>query len=109
MGDPENAARGPAIVVPVYNDWSSLEQLARAIAGLAGPRPWLIVVDDGSSEPGPDLDALAALGLTGEILRLRRNLGHQQAIAVHESPRATKLYDRPGEDITLDAIERITI
>jgi len=32
-----------------------------------------------------------------------------QAIAAHESPRTTKLYDRTSDEITLDAIERITI
>jgi len=32
-----------------------------------------------------------------------------QAIAAHESPRTTKLYDRRGEEISLDAIERIMI
>jgi site-specific recombinase XerD len=32
-----------------------------------------------------------------------------QAIAAHESPRTTKLYDRTGDDITLDEIERILI
>lgn len=32
-----------------------------------------------------------------------------QAIAAHESPRTTKLYDRTGDTITLDEIERIAI
>jgi integrase len=32
-----------------------------------------------------------------------------QAIAAHESPRTTKLYDRTNDDITLDEIERIVI
>jgi len=32
-----------------------------------------------------------------------------QAIAAHESPRTTKLYDRTGEHLTLDEIERISI
>ena len=32
-----------------------------------------------------------------------------QVIAAHESPRTTKLYDRTGDDITLDEIERILI
>jgi integrase/recombinase XerD len=32
-----------------------------------------------------------------------------QAIAAHESPRTTKLYDRTSDEITLDEIERITI
>jgi hypothetical protein len=32
-----------------------------------------------------------------------------QAIAAHESPRTTKLYDRTSDEITLDEIERIGI
>jgi hypothetical protein len=32
-----------------------------------------------------------------------------QVIAVHESPRTTKLYDRTSDEITLDEIERIII
>jgi integrase/recombinase XerD len=32
-----------------------------------------------------------------------------QAIAAHESPRTTKLYDRTGDEISLDEIERILI
>jgi hypothetical protein len=27
----------------------------------------------------------------------------------HESPRTTKVYDRTGDEITLDEVERITI
>ena len=30
-----------------------------------------------------------------------------QAIAAHESPRTTKLYDQTSDDITLDEVERI--
>ena len=32
-----------------------------------------------------------------------------QAIAAHESPKTTKLYDRTGDEITLDEVERIII
>jgi hypothetical protein len=32
-----------------------------------------------------------------------------QAMAAHESPRTTKHYDRTGDEITLDEVERITI
>ena len=32
-----------------------------------------------------------------------------QLIAAHESPRTTKLYDRTGDEITLDEVERILI
>jgi integrase/recombinase XerD len=30
-------------------------------------------------------------------------------VAAHESPRTTRLYDRTGDDITLDEVERISI
>ena len=36
-------------------------------------------------------------------------LENAQAMAAHESPRTTKLYDRTGDEITLDEIERISI
>jgi site-specific recombinase XerD len=36
-------------------------------------------------------------------------LEHAQAIAAHESPRTTKLYDRTSDKLTLDEIERILI
>jgi integrase/recombinase XerD len=36
-------------------------------------------------------------------------LEHAQAIAAHESPRTTKLYDRTSDQISLDEIERIVI
>jgi hypothetical protein len=36
-------------------------------------------------------------------------LENAQAMAAHESARATKLYDRTGDEITLDEIERIRI
>ncbi len=32
-----------------------------------------------------------------------------QAMAAHESPRTTKRYDRTGDEITLDEVERIRI
>ena len=36
-------------------------------------------------------------------------LENAQAMAAHESPRTTKLYDRTGDEITLDEVERIAI
>ena len=34
---------------------------------------------------------------------------HAQAIANHESPKTTKLYDRTSDQITLDEVEKIRI
>jgi integrase len=36
-------------------------------------------------------------------------LENAQLVAAHESPRTTKLYDRTGDEITLDEVERIAI
>jgi len=36
-------------------------------------------------------------------------LENAQRIAAHESQRTTKLYDRTGDEITLDEVERIRI
>ena len=47
-------------------------------------------------------DALAYLDNGG-------TLENAQLMAAHESPRTTKLYDRTGDEITLDEVERIAI
>jgi integrase/recombinase XerD len=46
-----------------------------------------------------------------DVLRMvkRRALENAAMIAAHESPRTTKLYDRTGDEITLDEVERIVI
>ena len=37
------------------------------------------------------------------------SLENAQAMAAHESPRTTKLYDPTGDEITLEEVERIRI
>lgn len=49
-----------------------------------------------------------ATGITA-YLENGGSIENAQAIAAHESPRTTKLYDRTGDEITLDEIERISI
>ncbi len=50
-------------------------------------------------------------GATGITTYLRNGgtVENAQAIAAHESPRTTKLYDRRSDEINLDEIERIII
>jgi hypothetical protein len=43
------------------------------------------------------------------VLKAGGTLENAQAMAKHESPRTTKLYDRIGDEITLDGVERIAI
>ena len=49
-----------------------------------------------------------ATGITA-YLTAGGTLEKAQPMAAHESPRTTKLYDRTGDEITLDVVERITI
>jgi integrase/recombinase XerD len=49
-----------------------------------------------------------AIGITN-YLENGGTLEHAQVLAAHSSPRTTKLYDRTGDSITLDEVERIVI
>lgn len=49
-----------------------------------------------------------ATGITAYLLN-GGTIEKAQAIAAHESPRTTKLYDRTTDEITLDEVERIAI
>lgn len=49
-----------------------------------------------------------ATGITA-YLENGGTIENAQLIAAHESPRTTKLYDRTGDEITLDEVERIVI
>ena len=79
------ASNALVIMIPVYNDWEALDQLLPTIDRVLFDHHRsadVLVIDDGSSispEGTPrDYQALGRI----EILRLKRNLGHQRAIAV---------------------------
>jgi glycosyltransferase involved in cell wall biosynthesis len=77
---------GDLILIPVFNDWESLSELLpkldQSLAGGSGAD--LLLVDDGSTvEPPPSFGAGPFRAIRRvDLLRLRRNLGHQRAIAV---------------------------
>src|SRR5687767_376532 len=74
------------IVTPVYNDWVALVTLVAALdreLASRGRTASLLIVDDGSPQDPDDFKPMDVAALTAiEILHLRRNLGHQRAIAV---------------------------
>jgi len=102
------------IALPVFDDWAALLRLVPLIdAALQSDalRAPLLVIDDASSQPPPialgtgSYDAID--GIT--ILSLRRNLGHQRAIAIglahiekHVPCDAVVLMDADGEDDPAD-------
>jgi polyisoprenyl-phosphate glycosyltransferase len=75
-----------AIVTPVYEDRESFAELCKRLAEVepaaGGARFHVIAVDDGSLAAPPSLSALSDAKISGEILRLARNVGHQGAIAI---------------------------
>jgi glycosyltransferase involved in cell wall biosynthesis len=101
---------GLVVLIPIRNDWRALSLLLpRLLRALASETPPLaiVVVDDGSTEPPPqDLGAsLLSSNASLRIVHLRRNLGHQRALAVglcyiqtHVPCRAVVVMDGDGED-----------
>jgi hypothetical protein len=97
-----------AIVTPVYEDQESFAELCRHLADVerrAGARFHVIAVDDGSLAAPPKLSSIADARLSGEILRLARNVGHQAAISIglaraHSMPNVSAciIMDSDGED-----------
>ena len=99
-----------AVLIPVFNDWDCvallIPRLDAALKACASESE-LVLIDDGSTIPVPEnllrapLENLRAV----RVLHLRRNLGHQRAIAIglyhvyQEIPcRAVVVMDGDGED-----------
>jgi polyisoprenyl-phosphate glycosyltransferase len=79
--------RNLIIVIPSFNDWDALEKLLQIIDEILLPKGIelsAIVVDDYSTKPMPrSLTYQKYRQIRSvNVLRLRRNLGHQRAIAV---------------------------
>jgi glycosyltransferase involved in cell wall biosynthesis len=75
------------ILMPVFNDWRSIALLLPILERelqAAGLQTSLLLVDDGSTEKRPKIVSHNTLQSIQQIdvLTLRRNLGHQRAIAV---------------------------
>ncbi|HEV3272113.1 MAG TPA: glycosyltransferase [Candidatus Methylacidiphilales bacterium] len=106
------------ILTCVYNDWESAEVLFKAIDAEFARREWhwqLVIVDDGSLEARPPgfLNSLASFSSV-EVVVLRRNVGHQRAIAIGLSQifevnkaEAVVVMDADGEDRPEDLIRLI--
>ena len=94
------------IVTPVYEDREASGQLFLELAREVGASSFLVVVDDGSVREPVNPASLKRAGLSGVVIRLRRNIGHQRAIAVglgfvaDELPSAQRVVvmDSDGED-----------
>jgi hypothetical protein len=102
------------ILIPSFNDWESLAQLLPRLDSVLGAHRTevdVLIVDDGSTaepqEPQPAMPYRALRRV--DVLRLRRNLGHQRAIAIGLAyvedclnSSAVVLMDGDGEDDPAD-------
>ncbi len=95
------------VVTPIYEDVEASSRLFRELAAVFGARVYVVAVDDGSVRQPVAAGSIAAAGLDGVVLKLKRNVGHQRAIAVGlgyvaeflpEAQQAV-LMDSDGEDL----------
>jgi len=96
--------------MPVYEDIESAALLMKGIAKKVGRETFIVAVDDGSVQFPTDASIIRDAGLEGVVVNLKRNLGHQRAIAVGISyiakyyPDANCLImDSDGEDTPASA------
>ncbi|GHZ26248.1 glycosyltransferase [Vibrio cholerae] len=70
------------IVTPVYEDKEASAQLFTELAGHFNNDLYVVAVDDGSVKNPLGIDAIESAGLEGAVIKLKRNVGHQRAIAI---------------------------
>ena len=75
------SARPAVVLIPVFNDWDAVVCLLSELDQQLAEPVDVLLVDDGSVTPMPGLPEFRNLR-TAKVLHLRRNLGHQRAIAI---------------------------
>lgn len=71
-----------AVVMPIYEDQEASTRLFRELSTEYGDRVYVVAVDDGSVNQPVHIEALKSNGLNGVVIQLKRNVGHQRAIAI---------------------------
>ena len=94
------------VVAPVFEDGDLAARFCRDVLRALGSEAMVVLVDDGSVRNPLRPSAIAEAGLRGTVVRLRRNLGHQRAIAAGLSYVAERMpeahvlvMDSDGEDV----------
>jgi polyisoprenyl-phosphate glycosyltransferase len=71
-----------AVVMPIYEDQEASSRLFQELYAEYGPSVYVVAVDDGSVRQPVSIHALEQCGLAGVVITLKRNVGHQRAIAI---------------------------
>lgn len=70
------------IVTPIYEDIESAKKLFIELKSQFNNEIFIVAIDDGSVKKPVDIDILNNQDIEGVVLRLVKNVGHQQAIAI---------------------------
>ena len=84
-----------AVVMPVYEDQEASTRLFRELFAEYGTRAYVVAVDDGSINQPVQIEALQSAGVRGVVITLKRNVGHQRAIAIGLNYVAEYMPDMP--------------
>lgn len=97
---------GFVVVTPVFEDAEASARLFDELSATFGTQVYVVAIDDGSVQQPVDLAKMSAVGLSGTVIRLRRNVGHQRAIAIgigyvaeHMGTAQVVVMDSDGEDL----------
>lgn len=95
------------VVTPVYEDVEASSRLFKELYAEFGKDVFVVAVDDGSVKQPLEIESLSNASIDGVVLKLRRNVGHQRAIAIglgyvseriHADQRVV-IMDSDGEDL----------
>ncbi len=103
------------VVAPVYEDTEASNRLFKELADTFDKKVFIVVVDDGSVREPVDIKNIEAVGLSGVVIKLKRNVGHQRAISIGlgyvaehiSSSQKVVVMDSDGEDTPVSIKELI--
>ena len=94
-----------AIVMPVYEDRDAVRELFKHLKSNIDQDFIVFAIEDGSVRAPLSSHDFEQAGIDGVLINLKRNMGHQRAIAAgliylntHFSPKQTVVMDSDGED-----------
>jgi hypothetical protein len=100
------------IVTPVYEDVEASSRLFEELSILFKGKIFIVAVDDGSVKQPLQIQSISKVGIQGDILKLRRNVGHQKAISIGigyvseriKDNQSMVIMDSDGEDLPMSVL-----
>ena len=95
------------VLTPIYEDMDAASRLFKELAIEFAGEVYVVAVDDGSIREPVEVSSIEEAGLRGVVIKLKRNVGHQRAIAIGLNYIAAQIddvhrvvvMDSDGEDI----------